>query len=470
MAQFLNADRDAHKVIESKRFDPTVKTSEKLLSFGWANNITTTTATLHFKAYGAIKRTVLYFDQSVDQSAWNRDEWTVYAHSAPMSESMTTANFYNIEIEDLSPSTYYSFVIESVYVSREMTYSKPIEFRTKNPSINLGETGLKLEWIKSTETAHYPTIHQFEYPKIVPVHRRYFGFQIQWKNGKHFAFETKIKYNGKQPFSYLLSDDGQTLYVQLFFQQQRSLRIFQCHRVSAVDIDTLYTVHKSVIIDVNSMTSDHPQSQCTKYESSQLLFCGTKNRYILSLAHFIDPGHPNLVLFVGPGHPNRRNRLRALHIFDFEQKAKVQSVYRQFKICRFDPDAVANSNTFSLWFQNFRRTMPWFLANLQSRFLWTTQWNKSGLCTLHIYWNWDYSSVRREEVLCHYFEGMSEFVFLVLSFVSHPWNVIENCYVVDLPHRPTQIWFEGKDQIGVCDNNGECHYYKIVEDPTCTAI
>ena len=145
-------------------------------------------------------------------------------------------------------------------------------------------------------------------------------------------------------------------------------------------------------------------------------------------------------------------------------------MYRQFKICRFDPDAVANSNTFSLWFQNFRRTMPWFLANLQSRFLWTTQWNKSGLCTLHIYWNWDYSSVRREEVLCHYFEGMSEFVFLVLSFVSHPWNVIENCYVVDLPHRPTQIWFEGKDQIGVCDNNGECHYYKIVEDPTCTAI
>ena len=452
---------------ERKQFDPTTKTSEKLLSFGWANDITTTAATLHFKAYGAVKTTVLYFDHGPDQSAWNRDEWTVYAHSAPMSESETTPNFYSIPIEDLSPSTYYSFVIESVYFSREMTHSKPIEFRTKNPSIGLGETGLKLDWLKCTELPHYPMIRQIEYPKIVPVHRRYFGFHIQWTNGKHFSFETGIKYDGKLPFSYLLSDDEQTIYIQLFLKHQGikgALQIFQCHRVEAVDIDTSFTVKKSVTIDVKTMTRNTGKQKrgCTKYESSQLAFCGTKNQYIMSLAHFKDK--------------KKRDRLRALHIFDFERKSQIQQkeevhvLYRQFQICRFDPSVLAESSSPALLLQHMRRTMPWFMTNLRSRFLFTTQRVTSGHCKLQIHWNYDYSSVRREEALCHYFEGMSEFVFLVLSFVSNPLNVIENCYVVDLPHRATDIWFEGKDRIGICDNGGQCHYYRIVEDPSCTAI
>merc|ERR1719333_415907 len=114
-------------------------------------------------------------------------------------------------------------------------------------------------------------------------------------------------------------------------------------------------------------------------------------------------------------------------------------------------------------FRNSRRTMPWFLANAQSLFLFSTQWDSAGFCKLQIHWNYEYSSVRREEALCNYFEGMSEFVFLVLSFVTCPWNVIENCYCVTFQHQPAHIWFEGEHDIGVCLDNGDCHYYRIVE-------
>ena len=338
-----------------------------------------------------------------------------------------------------------------------MTHSKPISFRTKNKCIDLGETGLKLEWIRSAGLPFFPMIqrrandHNANYFGF-----KSFGFEIQWENGDLYRFETGIKYNEKHPFSYLLSSDGQTLYIQLFFEHQGALRIFRCYRIFGGDEATFYTVNKSVTINVDSMTSDPQQSSCTKYESSQLVFCGTKNQYIMSLSNFQDPF--------------QRDRIKAIHVFDFEVKQQVQTVYRHFKLCGVDEQAVADSNTFSMLFRNARRTMPWFLMNQQSQFLFSTQWDKSGHCKLQIHWNYDYSSVRREEALCHYFEGMSEFVFLVLSFVSEPRNVIENCYTVDLPHEPTQIWFEGTDQIGVCHNFEECHYYRIVEDPTCTAI
>ena len=139
MAQLQSAKHG----FEPKRFDPTTKTSEKLLSFGWANDITSAAATLRFKAYDKIQTTALYYNHSHKASALAKDEWLLYSHSVPVTASNTTPNFYSISIGYLRPLTHYSFVIECVYTTKQVTHSNPIKFRTKNRSIDLGETGLK---------------------------------------------------------------------------------------------------------------------------------------------------------------------------------------------------------------------------------------------------------------------------------------------------------------------------------------
>ena len=119
MAQMLVA----RQTIEPpKTFNPTTKTSTKLLSFGWANKISSTTATLHFKAYDKIETTALYYNHGRNKAAFNEEKWMLYSKSIPFSGSTTTPNFYSIEISNLIPLTYYSFVVVCTYRSHQVSH------------------------------------------------------------------------------------------------------------------------------------------------------------------------------------------------------------------------------------------------------------------------------------------------------------------------------------------------------------
>ena len=442
-----DSDNDEKREIiiaDDQQFDASTRTSDKLVSFGYPCNIDTTIATIKFKAYGMVKTTVLYYDSSYNDDCWNREQWIVFIKSPTVKVSETNSSYHSVQVKDLKPGMYYSFIVEVFYQkSNERTHSEPIKFRTRNEDIDLEPMQVKLKW----QSSKYKAIPIME----IKNNDKKLHFKITYHSKKEYNkvihYETNIDIDKKnlndKLFSYTFSGNKEILCVQLYDSNKDKLKIYCCHKDrdmnKSIGVNTeIFHSYTATISTVMTFPTDWK----LKYCSCHLSFADENDRYLLSLTQY------NLYNYM-------TDKYKDIQVFDL-QSNNFKRVYQTD--ARFGNDRViGDANTYMMLYEN--------------RLLFYTLFDEMKQYRLIIGWNYDYCK-KKQEILsdCFEFNGskVPDMVHLVLSYLSNPWNYTLNSYVVQfnqsVQHKINHIWMD-KDKpnvINVCDEYDECHCYSIV--------